>query len=185
MTRIFNHRQPMPLRNLEHCIQIRRMPGIVDGKNRLGLRSNFGLHLLWIQIQRVARNIGKHRACALVQHAIRSRAKRHRRGNGLVPPPQSSGKRGAVQRRRSRIKTNREPRPHKGRKSLFKLSHLRTSRQPIRPQHFRHRRNVVFANRLSAIRQQSLANRRAPMNCEYFVHRNFQNLSHKTCILSF
>src|SRR5260370_38761177 len=74
----------MSLGQSENWIEIRRMPGIIDRQNRAGVGCDALRDSIRIEVQRVGGDISKDRTRSLVEHAVRSRVKRQRRGKRLI-----------------------------------------------------------------------------------------------------
>src|SRR5580692_3643870 len=159
MTRVFNHDESVPPRDLEDRVQFRWMPGIVDGKNRLRPRGDFLFNLLGIEIERIPADIREHRSSALIQNAIRRRRESHGGGYRFVASSKSSRKRCRMQRGRTRCETDGMRCPHARSESFLEFTHPGACRQPIRTQNLHYSLNVGFIHRLSTVRKKIRAYR--------------------------
>ena len=78
------------------------MPGVIDRQNRARAGRDALGKSIGIEIQSIGRNVGKYRARALVENAIRRGRESQRRGDGLVAGLQASRERGSMQGRGAR-----------------------------------------------------------------------------------
>src|SRR5713226_9839554 len=80
----------MPIGHGGNWIEIRWVPGIVDGQNSARICSDALGESIGIEVQSIGGNIGKNRARSLVEHAVRSRGKRQGRGDRFITRLQAS-----------------------------------------------------------------------------------------------
>src|SRR5262245_25581380 len=82
MSSIFNQKQSMLACQFFERLDLCRMSGIVNGQDRFGFWRDLRLGKIRIEVERVLTNICENRCRALVEKAVRSRGKCHRRCNG-------------------------------------------------------------------------------------------------------
>ena len=125
MAGVFDHRDSLAGK-LQNFIECRRMAGEIHRQNGLGLRRDASPDCLRIKIERVVRDVGKHRLRALIHHRIRGGAESQRRGNGFVTRFQIRRECCPVQRRGSTAESNRVPRIHQLRDRILELLDFRS-----------------------------------------------------------
>src|SRR5258708_6335036 len=165
---IYDQREHMPIGQGDNRIEIRWVPGIVDGQNSTGVGSDALRDPIGIEVQRVGRNISKDRTRSLVEDAVRSRGKSQRRSNRLIARLQASRERRSVQGRGTGTESDGMLGAYPCGQSFFEFGDFRSSSQPIRAQHIRNSLNVVFGNGLAAVGKELVANGSSPVNGQHY-----------------
>ena len=169
MARIFDDGEPVTLGQGENGIEIRRMPGVIDRQNgaRVG-RDALG-QAIGIEIQSIGRNVGEHRARALVEHTIRRGCEGERRSDRLIARFQAGRERGSMQGGGDRTKSNCILRAHARGQRFFEFRDLGSGSQPIGAQDIHYGLDVVFRDRLTPVREHGFAHGSSTVDGERFL----------------
>jgi hypothetical protein len=159
VARVGHQGQPVPGSERPQVVVIRRLPGVIDGDDRLRARRDPGFDPFGVQEQRGRIDVREHRRSALVDDAVGRRGERERRDDDLVARPDPQGERGGVEGRRAAVDGHPLARPDRGGERLFEPPDQRSGREPVGPQRRRHGGHVVVVDPLSAVGEHPRANR--------------------------
>ena len=164
MTSVFDDGQSVPFSDLENCVHIGGVAGIVDRENYPCFRIYFCSRLLRIKIQRVAGDVREDWPGSQVERTVSCGAEGHGRGNSFVPLLKPSRESSCMERGRARTETHCVLRAHPRCKTFFELANFGSSGKPIRSQHVDDSLDIVFIERLPTVGEQRRANGRSPVD---------------------